>query len=152
MRFLILILMMPLIVACQDHIDFDAMAVDMGGKIVPLIHPDSIPTGAIFVDVREDKEYRVSRIPGALTKEEFEHAKVSPETPLIIYCSVGYRSGKYGEKLVDMGVENVYNLYGGIFKWSNDGKQLEDEDGATNRLHTYNKKWGEWVTKGEKVN
>lgn len=152
MRFLFLILMMPLVVACQDHTDFDAMAVDMGGKVVPLIHSDSIPPGAIFVDIREDKEYTISHIPGAWTKDQFENGTVSPDTPIILYCSVGYRSGKYGEKLVDMGVENVYNLYGGIFKWTNDGKELVDEKGPTQRVHTYNKKWGKWVTKGEKVN
>ena len=152
MRFLILILMMPLVVACQDHKDFDAMAVDMGGEIVPLIHPDSIPAGAIFVDIREDKEYNVSHIPGAMTQEEFENAAVSADTPIILYCSVGYRSGKYGEKLVEMGLDNVYNLYGGIFKWTNDGKELVDEKGTTERVHTYDKKWGKWVTKGEKVN
>jgi rhodanese-related sulfurtransferase len=152
MRFLLFILMMPLVVACQDHKDFDAMARDMGGEVVPLIHPDSIPEGAIFVDIREDKEYKVSHIPGAWTQDEFENAHVASGTPVILYCSVGYRSGKYGEKLFKMGVDNVYNLYGGIFNWTNEGHEMVDEKGPTDKVHTYNKKWGKWVTKGEKVN
>ena len=152
MRFLVLILMLPLVLACQDHKDFDSMAIDMGGEVVPLIHPDSIPSRAIFVDIRTDKEFDVSHIPGAITRDEFEKAVIPSETFIILYCSVGYRSGRYGEKLVDKGVENVYNLYGGIFKWVNDGKEIVDGNGTTDRLHTHNKKWGEWVTKGEKVN
>jgi rhodanese-related sulfurtransferase len=152
MRFLIFILMMPLVVACQDHKDFDSMARDMGGEVVPLIHPDSIPVGAIFVDIREYKEYKVSHISGAWTQDEFENANVTPGTPVILYCSVGYRSGKYGEKLINRGIENVHNLYGGIFNWTNEGREMVDENGPTDKVHTYNKKWGKWVTKGEKVN
>lgn len=138
-------------VACQEYSDFDAMVIDMSSKEVPLIHPDSIPAGVILLDVRPDEEYDVSHIPGAWTLEKFESVEIPTDTPIVVYCSVGYRSGKYGEKLLDGGRTEVYNLYGGIFKWHNEGREIVMELGPTERIHTYNKKWGEWVTRGEKV-
>ena len=52
------------------------------------------------------------------------------------------------------GFSNVYNLYGSIFEWANQGHRLVDKGGQpTFKLHTYNKKWSKWVdnAKIEKV-
>jgi 3-mercaptopyruvate sulfurtransferase SseA len=50
------------------------------------------------------------------------------------------------------GFENVYNLYGGIFQWINEGYELVNQDGKpTNKIHAYSKTWGIWLNKGEKV-
>ena len=42
---------------------------------------------------------------------------------------------------------NVYNLYGSIFEWANEGLPLVDNNGYdTNAVHTWNKRWSQWVT------
>ena len=43
----------------------------------------------------------------------------SKSDTIVLYCSIGYRSEKIGEKLVEMGYGHVFNLYGGIFEWVN---------------------------------
>lgn len=67
----------------------------------------------ILVDVRSQAEINISRIPGAITKEDFEK-RIKTETKLktstiVPYCTIGYRSGEYGTKLKNEGFQNVYN-------------------------------------------
>jgi rhodanese-related sulfurtransferase len=112
---------------------------------------------AVFIDSRGKGEYNVSRIPNALwvgfenpKLEQLE--KLEKDTPLIIYCSVGYRSEKIALQLEKKGFTQVYNLYGGIFEWVNQGNTIVDSDGEeTDKVHAYNRIWGVWLNKGEKV-
>ena len=105
----------------------------------------------IFLDARELEEFTISHIPNALHigYDDFEIEKIpdlSKDQKLIVYCSIGYRSEKIGNKLKKAGFNNVYNLYGSIFEWANRGYSIEDIDGhSTRKLHTYNKKWSKWV-------
>lgn len=108
--------------------------------------------GAIILDAREEVEFEVSHIPGA-RHIGFNHPDfsvlngVEKNATLVIYCSVGYRSEKIGEKLQNLGFTQVFNLYGSIFEWSNRGYALESGDGkSTNKLHTFNQDWSKWVT------
>jgi 3-mercaptopyruvate sulfurtransferase SseA len=79
-------------------------------------------------------------------------SSIPKDTEIIVYCSVGFRSGSVAKKLIKNGYTNVLNLYGGLFEWSNQELPLVDNDGKpTLKIHTYNKKWGKWVEKGEKV-
>ena len=77
--------------------------------------------------------------------------EVEKNQKIVVYCSVGYRSEKVSEKLIEAGYEDVANLYGGIFEWRNQDQEVVDEQGQTNKVHAYDKVWGVWVTKGEKV-
>ncbi|HAQ70344.1 MAG TPA: rhodanese-like domain-containing protein, partial [Flavobacteriales bacterium] len=71
---------------------------------------------------------------------------------IIVYCSVGYRSEIVCEKLSELGFTNVSNLYGGLFEWVNQSKPIVDGEGnITNRVHAFDKTWGIWLNKGEKV-
>ena len=116
-------------------------------------------TKAILLDARETKEYEVSHIPGAryIGFDDFDESAVSDidkDKRIVVYCSIGYRSEKIGEKLKKLGYSNSYNLFGSIFEWVNAGQPLEDKEGRkTNKIHTYNKKWSKCVTEGmaEKV-
>ena len=75
---------------------------------------------------------------------------IPKESNMVVYCSIGYRSEKIGEKLLRLGYKNVYNLYGSIFEWANDKYPLVGSNGkTTNRVHCYNKSWGKWVTNDE---
>ncbi|KPQ09558.1 MAG: Rhodanese-related sulfurtransferase, partial [Algoriphagus marincola HL-49] len=63
---------------------------------------------------------------------------------------VGARSQDIGKKLVQKGF-SVVNLYGGIFQWVNDELPVYDSLGQTKKVHAYNRAWGVWLNKGEKV-
>jgi rhodanese-related sulfurtransferase len=110
----------------------------------------------VLFDARQKEEYNVSHLPGAIYVgyDEFDSSKIKhidKNKTIIVYCSVGYRSEKIGEKLKDLGFKNVYNLYGGIFDWKNNGYPVVDNCGKeTEKVHPYNDKWGVWLKKGVK--
>jgi rhodanese-related sulfurtransferase len=110
----------------------------------------------LLVDAREQKEYTVSHIQQSLWVG-YDKLDLSPLTnvpknkPIVVYCSVGYRSEKVAEKLIAQGFTNVKNLYGGIFEWKNQDKTVVNETGETNQVHAFSKAWGVWLRKGQKV-
>lgn len=109
----------------------------------------------VFLDARESKEYKISHIQNALEigYDHFDIQSVkhlTSNTPIIVYCSVGYRSEKIAEKLIQAGYSKVFNLYGGIFEWVNQDNAVYNEKGPTNEIHGYNSTWGIWVRKGKK--
>lgn len=107
----------------------------------------------LILDAREEEEYEVSHIEGAeyigYDQPKFEMLNDVPkDQPIVLYCSIGYRSEKLGEKLKKQGFSNVQNLYGSIFEWTNEGLPLIDNNGQpTNKIHTFNKRWSKWVEK-----
>ncbi len=138
---------------------YDTMLKTMLSRSVPIISATELnqTKNAIILDTRQKVEFNVSHIKGAqwVGYEEFNAKKmrnVAKNTPIIVYCSVGYRSEKIGEKLLAMGYKNVKNLWGGIFDWVNDGQILTDNTNQpTTKVHGYSPTWGVWLTKGEKV-
>ena len=106
---------------------------------------------AVVLDTRSRREFTISHIPGAhyagyrdFKPSDWTH--LPKDTLIVAYCSVGVRSGKVGKQLAEAGYSNVYNLYGSIFEWVNQGGELEGEEGnPTQRLHTYNRNWSQWV-------
>ena len=113
----------------------------------------------VFLDAREPKEFNVSHIRNAIPVG-FDHFKSNTITAtvkdksatIIVYCSIGVRSEKIGEKLLKMGYKNVYNLYGGIFEYKNHGgKVVNNHNKVTDSVHAYNKAWSIYLTKGIKV-
>lgn len=105
----------------------------------------------VILDARELEEFEVSHIPNAqyigYKKLEKKKLKAIPkDAKIVLYCSIGYRSEKIGEKLQKMGYTEVYNLYGSIFEWVNQGNVVVDKnEKPTNFIHTYNEKWSQWV-------
>jgi sodium/bile acid cotransporter 7 len=96
---------------------------------------------AVFVDVREAKEQKVSMLPGTITEAQFLR---SPEKYgdriLIGYCTISYRSGKLAQKLRAKGL-SMLNLRGGLLAWVHDGGKVYDQNGETRRIHVYGRKW-----------
>jgi rhodanese-related sulfurtransferase len=105
----------------------------------------------LLLDVREKQEFEVSHIPGAQWAgyNDFDisaYDEISKDQPIVVYCSVGYRSEKVGETLRNAGYSNVRNLYGSLFEWVNQGNVVEEKGGhPTTRIHTYNRKWSQWM-------
>ncbi len=110
----------------------------------------------VFLDAREKKEFKTSHIKDAIfvgyDNQNLKALKnIDKSETLIIYCSIGYRSEKTVQKLNQLGFSNVYNLYGGIFEWKNQGKPVFVNEGETEKVHAYSKTWGIWLKKGEKI-
>lgn len=111
---------------------------------------------ALFLDAREAHEYAVSHIKNArfVGYDKFELDGVSdiPKTQeIIVYCSVGYRSEKVSEQLLTAGYQDVANLYGGIFEWKNSGYPVYESETETENVHAFDRVWGLWLHKGNKV-
>lgn len=98
-------------------------------------------TRLAIVDVRTPQEQAVSMIPGAISQAEFERRKHEfRDAPVVAYCTLGYRSGKYAAKLRAEGFDAL-NLRGAILAWTHAGQPLIDAQGATRRVHVYGRKW-----------
>ncbi len=163
MRSLLLTLIVLLSASGAGHaqtVKDDAFARKLSGLLsadVPAVDMDHVPIGkAVFLDAREREEYDVSHIAGALPVgyKDFDMRSlqlVPKDTVIVVYCSVGYRSEKITEKLLEAGFTNVHNLYGGIFEWVNTGHPLVDSTGRTDKVHAYNRNWSQWVIRGEKI-
>ena len=129
-------------------------------KTVPLLSVQELAKNKdkyVLLDAREIAEYEWSHIENAVFVgyDDFKAKRVSEidrKQPVLVYCSVGYRSERIGEKLQKMGFEAVYNLNGGIFEWLNQDKKVVDkQEQKTQKIHAFSKTWGIWVEKGEKV-
>jgi len=134
--------------------NFDLKISSMIKQTIPVIGVEdlkNIQNEVVIFDARNKEEYEVSHIPGAhfLGYKDFnpEQLKDIPkDKKIILYCSIGYRSEKIGEKLNKLGYTNVYNLYGSIFEWANRGYPLlDDKENKIQRVHTYNFSWSKWI-------
>jgi len=116
-------------------------------------------TNVILLDAREIKEYEISHIKNSIyvgydyfDVEKTSASIVDKNSKIVVYCSVGIRSEDIAEKLQKAGYKNVYNLYGGIFEWKNNGYKVYDKNNQeTEKVHTFNKEWSKWLNKGEKI-
>ncbi|SES88520.1 Rhodanese-related sulfurtransferase [Nitrosomonas marina] len=96
----------------------------------------------VLVDVRTPEERRISVIPGAITKDDFEEnpAKYQNRT-VVVYCTIGYRSGQYTRQLRQQGLD-AYNLSEGILGWAHiDGRLVNDQQQTTRQVHVYSRPW-----------
>lgn len=95
----------------------------------------------VLIDVREAEERAVSIIPGAITPAQFE---ARPDhyagKPLVAYCTIGYRSGLYAQRLRRRGLR-AFNLRGGILLWTHAGQPVVHDGKPVRRLHVYGRRW-----------
>ncbi len=99
----------------------------------------------VLLDVRERAEFEVSHLRNALHVAPNAEAAVialPKEQPIVTYCSVGYRSGGFAQKLRDAGYKNVLNLEGSIFQWANEGRPVFRADVQVEKVHPYDRTWG----------
>lgn len=143
--------------------NFDKKLKSLYKNTVPLIQSETLSTkiekgeNMLILDTRSFKEFQVSHLPNALFIDynDFDSEKVKAvnrRTKIIVYCSVGYRSERIGEKLIKMGFSDVQNLYGGIFDWVNNNHAVVNQSGLkTDSVHTYSKDWSRWLQRGVKI-
>lgn len=113
-------------------------------------------SSTVLVDVRTKPERNVSRIKGAVSLQEFEEEHVrslQPETKVVTYCTIGYRSGLEARRL-----QYQYSLKGrissldGIVAYTHALSNVEEESEApkvidpntgmeTTEIHTFGSSW-----------
>lgn len=120
---------------------------------VPAITTDSLAVriaaepAVVLLDVRPEGEFAVSHLDGA--------RRVDPEaplpgwvealprdTPIVAYCSVGYRSARLVEALREAGFDGASNLDGSIFRWANEGRPVVRDGRPVRDVHPYDRLWG----------
>ena len=113
------------------HITTAELAVQMKSENSPAI-----------LDIRRPEEYETSHLPNArhLLPESSDAqiqellSGIPAKRPIVVYCSVGYRSSTMARRLKDFGRNNVSNLEGSIFAWAGEGQKLEPKQ----TVHPYN--------------
>ena len=117
------------------------------------------PEVSYFLDARELKEYKVSHIKNAIhvgydnfDLEATKKKLMNKDAIIIVYCTLGVRSEDIAEKLKAAGYNKVFNLFGGIVEWKNEGHPVYNSKGKeTEKVHVVSKQWGKWLKAGKKV-
>jgi rhodanese-related sulfurtransferase len=82
-----------------------------------------------WIDVREPSEWQQNRIPGAilvpLDRLLAAPRQYLPSDRVVFYCAHGIRSAVACEVAAAVGLNDVYNLEGGIQDWAACGYPLE---------------------------
>ncbi|MDZ4748852.1 MAG: rhodanese-like domain-containing protein [Saprospiraceae bacterium] len=157
---LVFLLTMSSRIVCQSNSIKDVLD-HLNTGSVSYIYAEQLSTDKdyILLDAREWSEFNVSRLPGAMYVgfSEFNLEKTLEfladyQGKVVVYCTLGVRSEKIGKRLLSAGVRKVYNLWGGIFEWKNNGHPVIDSNGIyTDSVHIYSKKWGYYLKTGVKV-
>ncbi len=113
--------------------------------------------GAMVLDTREQDEFDVSHIRharhvGYIWFDMREVYDIPKTDTVVVYCAIGNRSERIGEKLKKAGYQHVFNLYGGIYEWVNQRKPVYNAgDVQTTEVHVYDKNWSQWLIRGTPV-
>ncbi|WAL59204.1 rhodanese-like domain-containing protein [Thermocoleostomius sinensis] len=106
------------------------------------------PSPPLLLDARTPEEYHVSHLAQAqlVTADWQTHLEAVPpkQTPIVVYCSVGYRSAQVTQQLQQQGYSQVFNLEGSIFQWANEHRPLYQADRRVQTVHPYNQYW-QWL-------
>jgi adenylyltransferase/sulfurtransferase len=75
-----------------------------------------------LVDVREPHEWAIARIEGArlapLSSLGAAMGSFAADRDVVVYCKSGGRSARVVQQLQQAGLTRVWNLEGGILRWS----------------------------------
>lgn len=99
-----------------------------------------------ILDVRTAEEFSVSHLPGARRVDPSASGPaleplVATSGPVVLYCSVGYRSSALARRIIKAGRKNVSNLEGSVFQWANEGRPLINADGPAEKVHPNQNRW-----------
>jgi rhodanese-related sulfurtransferase len=121
-----LLLILTILFSSVAFADYAPMGIS-GVRTVNVFQAKALyDAGAIFVDVRNDEEWKMGHISGALHldfQRDFEKLykaqDVKRSTPLVIYCSSAecMRSAYASAVSVYWGFSNVYYFRTGFFAW-----------------------------------
>ncbi|MCL9684356.1 rhodanese-like domain-containing protein [Legionella maioricensis] len=84
-----------------------------------------------LIDVREDNEWPTGHIPTAIhmskgiIERDIEKAIPDNHTPIVVYCSGGFRCALVADSLQQMGYSQVYSLESGLRGWLDAGYEIK---------------------------
>lgn len=86
--------------------------------------------GATFLDVRDQQEVNLGKIPGAthISRGNLEtkiEAVVPRDAEVVIYCASGNRSALAADTMRQMGYRQVSSLSGGFRGWAEAGGDID---------------------------
>ncbi|MFK7989092.1 MAG: rhodanese-like domain-containing protein [Sandaracinaceae bacterium] len=100
----------------------------------------------ILLDTRARAEFAVSHLRNARWVdpdiEDVSTLNVPHDTCVVVYCSVGWRSGRVTDLLRQAGHPRARNLEGGIFTWANQGRPVYRGGERVRAVHPYDETWG----------
>ena len=129
------------------------------GTLVTLIRSSEAGIESLLlIDCRTDEEFVISHIPGAIHLETIDEVAAhldkaidKPQT-IVVYGSVGNRSAKFARQLKEAGNQNIRNVIGSIFAWSNEDRPLIDGNGnPASKVHPFNKFWSRHLEESRKA-
>jgi len=105
---------------------------------VPLIEADDLQvllqedSSIVVLDTRSPEEYQAGHLKSArfvnyTTFQLSDIQDISEETPVVVYCLSGGRSGRVAQQLLKAGYQDVKNLSGGIRSWQAAGLNVKKE-------------------------
>ncbi|WP_262248069.1 rhodanese-like domain-containing protein [Parapedobacter soli] len=128
---------------------------------IPVVTVDELPAmmkrGAVVLDTRERGEFDISHIRrarhvGYIWFDMREVYDIQKTDTVVVYCAIGNRSERIGEKLRKAGYRNVFNLFGGIYEWVNQRNPVYNTNNVqTTEIHVYDKHWAQWLERGTRV-
>lgn len=129
-----------------EQIDTGTLAARLDSSTPPLV-----------LDIRTADEYAHSHLPGALRIDPDANPSqvlgaIDRGRPVVVYCSVGYRSSAFAQRMQAAGFTRVSNLEGSIFRWVREGRPLIDSQGqSTDRVHPFGSPWDFLVSPDHRV-
>lgn len=100
---------------------------------VPNVSADTVPAGAVLLDVREPEEWAAGHVEGALhipmTEIPAGLDRLDRDDDIVVMCKVGARSARVTAWLNQQGFR-ASNLDGGLVAWAVAGRPLVSESGA----------------------
>jgi len=112
----------------------------------------------VLFDVRTPEEYAAGHLPEAIRVEPgsdaetfmSQHRERLGDAPVVFYCAVGVRSSQMMmrtlERIAPHVRGGVYNLRGGIFRWSSDGHAVVSAS-AAGEAHPFDENWGRLLSR-----
>jgi len=91
-------------------------------------------SGALLVDVREDREWEAGHARGAVhlgrgvIERDVEKAIPDKDAEIILYCGGGFRSALTADSLQRMGYSSVLSMAGGWRAWQESGGEIATGD------------------------
>src|SRR5262249_30750378 len=96
-------------------------------------------------------EFAVSHLKGAInhrTPNEIEAVLREDLRRTVVYCSVGFRSARLAQVLMERGFSNIWNLEGSIFQWVTEGRSIYRGIDPVEKVHPYVKRWAGLLKEG----
>lgn len=142
----------PALVGCQQTVSWQGIQQKIADDFpqVPTVTIDEFLAldrdSLLIIDARSLEEYGVSHLENAVRSENAEAvialARGRGNPPVIVYCSVGYRSARLADDMRRKGYADVKNLEGSIFEWANRGMPVHAAGGVTDVVHPFDDTWG----------